>query len=121
MAYVSPRGYSLTFVLRGEPILHRFKALPQIAGDEPPEQLVDRDLRLTMNYIQDQLPDIELGRLLLIGPHEVEQRWQGWLQSGFGCAAHAVRPENLPLSAPQVEMPLHELAPMLGAARYEIA
>jgi hypothetical protein len=121
LAYVSRRGYSLTFALRGEPILHRYKALPQVAGDEPPRQLIDRDLHLTKTYLQDHFPNVQLRRLLLIAPQELEERWLDWLQTGFDHSAHAVRPENLPLSAGGIDMPIHELAPMLGAARYEIA
>ena len=121
VAFVSPRGYSLTFVLRGEPVLHRFKALPQLAGDETPLQLVDRDLKLTRMYLQDQFPGAEIGRLLLIGPPEIEERWLEWLSSGFGLAAHPLRLENLPLSSTESELPLYQLATLLGAARQEVA
>ena len=120
VAFVSARGYSLTFVLRGEPILHRFKALPQLAGDEPPPQLVGRDLKLTQMYLRDQFPAVEIGRLLLIGPSAIEERWLGWLASGFDRPAHVVRVEHLPLSSAGTEVPLHEVATMLGAARQEV-
>lgn len=121
VAYVSPRGYSLTFVLHGDPVLHRFKALPQTAGDEPPLQLVDRDLNLTKMYLQDQFPGGEIGRLLLIGPREIEERWLGWLAGGFGLPAHPLRLENLPLSMAGTEVPLCEVATLLGAAMQEVA
>jgi len=121
VAFVSPRGYSLTFVLRGEPVLHRFKALPQITGDGPPQQLVDRDLKLTKMYLQDQFPGAEIGRLLLIGPEAIEERWLGWLGGGFGLPAHALRMANLPLNTAGREVPLYEVATLLGAARQEVA
>ncbi len=121
VAFVSTRGYSLTFVLHGEPVLHRFKALPQMAGDEPPQQLVERDLKLTKMYLGEQFPGGEIGRLLLIGPREIEERWLGWLAGGFGLAAHPLRLENLPLSTAGTEVPLCEVATLLGAARQEVA
>jgi len=121
VAFVSARGYSLTFVLHGEPVLHRFKALPQMAGDEPAKQLVDRDLNLTQMYLRDQFPGGEIGRLLLIAPQEIEERWLGWLAGGFGLPAHPLRLENLPLSTAGTEVPLFEVATMLGAARQEVA
>lgn len=120
VAFVSARGYSLTFVLRGEPVLHRFKALPQLAGDEPPRQLVDRDLNLTGMYLRDQFPDAEIGRLLLVGPDEIEDRWLAWLSDGFGLPAHPVRVENLPLGMGGRDLPLYEVATLLGAARQEV-
>lgn len=121
VAYVSARGYSLTFILRGEPVLHRFKALPQMAGDEPPHQLVDRDLKLTQMYLRDQFPGGQIGRLLLVGPRSLEESWLEWLRAGFGVPAHPVRPENLPLSTAGAQVPLFEVASMLGAARQEVA
>jgi len=121
VAFVSPRGYSLTFVMDGEPVLHRFKALPQMGGDEPPQHMVERDLKLTNMYLQDQFPGGEIGRLLLIGPQEIEDKWLEWLASGFGLPAHAVRIENLPLSVGGAEVPLYEVATLLGAARQEVA
>ena len=120
VAFVCARGYSLTFVLRGEPVLHRFKALPQMAGDEPPAQLVDRDLNLTGMYLRDQFPDAEIGRLLLVGPEELEDRWLAWLAHGFDLPAHAVRLEHLPLSMGSENLPLYEIATLLGAARQEV-
>ena len=120
VAFVSPRGYSLTFVLHGEPVLHRFKALPQLAGDEPPRQLVERDLKLTRMYLADQFPGTEVDRLLLVGPAEIEDRWLDWLGHGFGVPAHAVRIEHLPFSPGRFQVPLFEVAPLLGAARQEV-
>ena len=121
VAFVSARGYSLTFVLQGEPVLHRFKALPQMAADEPPRQLVDKDLNLTRMYLQDQFPQVRIGRLLLIGPTEIEDRWLTWLSHGFGLQAHPVRIENLPLGIGGRDLPLFEIATLLGAASQEVA
>ncbi len=121
VAFVSARGYSLTFVLRGQPVLHRFKALPQLAGDEPPEHLVDRDLKLTQIYLREQFSAAEVDRLLLVSPPAIEERWLAWLSAGFGRQALPVRIENLPLSTAGLEYPLFELATLLGAARQEIA
>jgi len=70
--------------------------------------------------LRDQFPDAELGRLLLVGPDEIEDRWLAWLSSGFGLSAHAVRVEYLPLSMGGRDLPLFEIATLLGAARQEV-
>lgn len=120
VALVSAGGYSLSFIFRGEPILHRFKALPQMAGDEPPHQMIDRDLHLTRVYLADQIGEVTLGRVLLICPPELEKQWQDWLGNTFELPVHSVGPENLVLDLADNGVPIHELVTLFGAARQEI-
>lgn len=120
VAVVSEAGYSLIFVLRGEPILQRFKALPQLAGDEPPAGLVQKDLQLTEIYLREQLTQLTLGRVLLVSPPEIEARWVDWLSESFNQPAHVLRPEHVPLALPATSPSIHELGPLFGVARMEV-
>ncbi len=117
---VSEAGYSLIFVLRGEPILQRFKALPQLAGDEPPVGLVQKDLKLTEIYLREQLTQSTLGRVLLVSPPEIEDRWVDWLSESFNQPAHVLRPEHIPLALPATSPSIHEFGPLFGVARMEV-
>ena len=121
VALISAAGYSLSFVYRGEPILHRFKALPQLAGDEPRQEIIDRDLRLTKVYLSDQIGEVSLGRVLLIGPPELEKSWHGWLGNTFELPVHTIQFENLVLDLADSNAPVHEVVTLFGAARQEIA
>jgi hypothetical protein len=120
VAFVSEAGYSLIFVLRGEPILQRFKALPQLSGDEPPAHLVKRDLKLTELYLREQLTQSSLGRVLLVSSPEIEDRWLGWLSEAFDQTAHLLIPEHVPVTLPDPDPSIHELGPLFGAARMEV-
>jgi hypothetical protein len=117
---ISASGYSLTFLLRGEPILHRFKALPQLSGDNPLAGMVEKDLQLTNLYLRELLPAATVGRILLIGPSQLEERWLEWLESAFDLPVFAVRPENVPLTLGGDETHFQDIVTMLGAARQEI-
>ncbi len=120
VTYVSGAGYSLMFVLRGEPILQRFKALPQLADDGPPAQLVKRDLKLTELYLREQLTTHSLGRVLLVSPPEIEDRWLGWLSEAFDQPAHSLKREHVPVTLPKAVSSIHDIGPLFGAARMEV-
>lgn len=117
---LSASGYSLIFVHRGEPILHRFKALPQLSGEAPPAGLVEKDLQLTNLYLRERLPEATVGRILLIGPRQLEAQWLDWLGSAFDLPVYAIRSENVPLTLTDDQTPLQDIVTMLGAARQEI-
>lgn len=117
---VTEAGYSLVFVLRDEPILQRFKALPQLAGDEPSAQLIQRDLKLTEVYLREQLTQLAIGRVVLAAPPEIEERWLEWLSDGFGLPAHPLRPEHLGVTLSSARPAMHELGPLAGVARMEV-
>lgn len=117
---ISASGYALTVIVRDEPILHRFKALPQLSGDDPPSGLIEKDLELTALYVRERVADATVGRILLVGPNQLEARWIEWLERAFALPVFAIRPENVPLTVADDELPLHDILAMLGAARQEI-
>jgi hypothetical protein len=117
---VSDEGYSLGFVLRGEPLVHRHRSLRGQVGEEFPEELVLRDLKLTEVFLSERAGDVHLGRVLLISPPPMVSRWMQWLERIFGLPVHALELPQLPLEVGSLPVPLHELAPMFGAARQRV-
>ena len=120
VAFVSESGYSLMFVLRGEPILQRYKALPQLSADGPPSQLVKRDLKVTELYLREQVTQSSVGRVLLVSPPELEERWLAWLSEAFDQPAHQLSRDHLALSIPDAAPSIREFGPLFGAARMEV-
>ncbi|HEX3531295.1 MAG TPA: hypothetical protein VH988_29895 [Thermoanaerobaculia bacterium] len=118
LAVVDEHGYSLVFVRGGSPILHRYKAVA--AGSTG---LVTRDLKLTRNFLDEHLPGVPLARVLLAAPPEQEPVWVDLLADGLGEPAAALDGRHLPpLRAEEGSVPAwRELAPLLGAARQEVA
>ena len=119
IASVAEGGYSLVFARRGEPVLYRHKALDGGAGIQDAEG-IQRDLRLTRAFLQDQLPQLELGRVLLAAAPDVEARWASWLEAGLGRPVEVLGRQHLPLAA-DPSQPLAQLAPLFGAVRQEVA
>jgi hypothetical protein len=123
LALVEEHGYTLVFARGGEPILHRYKGF---AGG-PPEVgrtgLIVRDLKLTRNFLDEQLPGLPLGRVLLLASPEQEPLWVDLLSEGLGEATAPLDGRSLPpLRAEDASVPSwRDLAPMLGAARVEVA
>ena len=125
LAVVDEHGYSLVFVRGGSPILHRYKSFTGSAGvpDGSRGSLVIRDLKLTRNFLDEHLPGVPLVRVLLAAPPEQEPVWVDLLADGLGEPAAALDGRHLPpLRAEEGSMPAwRELAPLLGAARQEVA
>jgi len=121
LVLVSSGGYGLTFAQGGEPLLHRFRALDPAMGVEAAERLVLRDLKLTQTFLNEQLPGREIARVLLIGDTADQGFWLESLRQGLGQLPVAVGREQLPLRGRLPEMPPAVLAPMLGAACWEVA
>jgi hypothetical protein len=121
LAVVDEHGYSLVFVRGGAPILHRYKALS--GGNAGSTGLVTRDLKLTRNFLDEHLPGVPLARVLLAAPPEQEPVWVDLLADGLGEPAAALDGRHLPpLRAEEGVVPAwRELAPLLGAARQEVA
>jgi hypothetical protein len=118
LAVVDEHGYSLVFVRGGAPVLHRYKAL---SGGST--GLVTRDLKLTRNFLDEHLPGVPLARVLLAAPSEQEPVWVDLLADGLGEPAAALDGRHLPpLRSEEGTVPSwRELAPLLGAARQEVA
>lgn len=119
LAVVDEYGYSLVFVRGGSPILHRYKALSAGSG----LVTVTRDLKLTRNFLDEHLPGVPLVRVLLAAPPEQEPVWVDLLADGLGEPAAALDGRHLPpLRSEEGAVPSwRELAPLLGAARQEVA
>lgn len=124
LALVDEGGYALLFARGGWPLLHRYKAAGGAAagGSQPFDgRLVTRDLALTRNFLDEQVPGARIARVVLAAPPAVEPAWRGWLDDGLGVAAEPLGPEHLPpLSVAGPAPAWRELAPLLGAVREEV-
>lgn len=126
---VEPEGYTLIFARGGEPVLHRFKAftggLPAAANiaDAAYAGYVTRDLKLTRNFLDEHFAGAPIGQVLLLAPPQAEPMWLDRLQEGLGAAVAPIDGPHLPTlrSEDAVAPSWRELAPMLGAARQEVA
>ncbi len=121
LVLASPERYGLLFLHRGEPVLHRSKALPGAEAEAATGPLVLRDLKLTRAYLADQLGEPPPPRILVVCPPEWEAAWVEWLAEAFEVPVYPVGREHLPLTGEPAAVPLHEVAPLFGAARQEVA
>lgn len=122
LAAVDEQGYTLVFARGGEPVLHRFKGKTGPSTESTLSGLVERDLKLTKNFLTEHFPDAHLARVFLAAPRELESLWLERLEGGLGERAEPLDGHVLPLLAGPGESlpPWRELAPMLGAARRRI-
>lgn len=120
---VEEEGYTLIFARGGEPVLHRYKAFAGSLPEASRSGLVTRDLKLTRNFLDENFPGSPLGAVLLVAPPEVESLWLDRLEEGLGTPAAPLDGRHLPpLRAEDGVIPAwRDLAPMLGAARREVA
>ncbi len=124
LTLVEEDGYTLIFARRGEPLLHRYKAMAGAATETAPGGSLVRDLRLTRSFLDENFPGSALETVLLLAPPPVEAAWLDRLQQGLGRRAAAVNGALLPqlrLDGPAAAPPWRDLAPMIGAARRMIA
>jgi hypothetical protein len=123
LTLVDDHGYSLVFVRGGAPVLHRYKAFSGGLPEGPRTGFVVRDLKLTRNFLDEHLPGVPLARVLLAAPPEHEPVWVDLLAEGLGEPAAPLDGRHLPpLRSEEGTVPSwRELAPMLGAARQEVA
>jgi hypothetical protein len=113
-------GYSMVFVWRGEPVLHRFKSLDNLGDRSSSERLVSRDLRMTRAFLKEELSAARLGRVLLLAPEEETAAWCEKLEGAFEIPPHVLEPHHLALTGRASQASVRQLAPLLGAARQEI-
>jgi type IV pilus assembly protein PilM len=113
-------GYSMVFVWRGEPVLHRFKSLDNLGDHSSSERLVSRDLRMTRAFLKEELSAARLGRVLLLAPEGEIAAWCEKLEGAFEIPPHVLEPHHLALTGRASQASVRELAPLLGAARQEI-
>lgn len=124
LALVEEAGYTLVFARGSEPVLHRYKGFTGALPDAARSGIVVRDLRLTRNFLEENLGSAPLARVLLVSPPEQEPVWVDTLSEGLGTAAAPLDGRHLPplrAEDPVVPPSWRDLAPMLGAARREVA
>jgi hypothetical protein len=120
LAVVHDAGYTLIFTRQGVPVLYRFRGFDAALGEDQRAASVARDLRLTRAFVAEQLPEAALARVLIAAPPTAVAAWQGWLAAGLGRSAEAVESLQLPLVAAE-RVAWNDVAPLLGAAREEVA
>jgi len=120
---VEDEGYTLVFSRGGEPVLHRYKGFAGALPEASRGNFVGRDLKLTRNFLDEHYPGATLGPVLLLAPPEAEPTWLDRLEQGLGTPAAPLDGRLLPpLRAEDSGVPpWRDLAPMLGAARREVA
>ena len=115
-------SYTLVFRRAGEPVLHRFKAFATSLPDDARSGLVERDLRLTRNFLDEHFPGEPHGQLVLVAPAELEPLWIDLIDQGLGLRAVPLDGRQLPpVRAEETTAPWRELAPLLGAVRMEVS
>lgn len=123
LTLVEEHGYTLVFARGGEPLLHRYKGFAGGLPEVGRTGLIVRDLKLTRNFLDEQLPGVPLVRVLLLALPEQEPLWVDLLSEGLGEPTAPLDGRSLPpLRAEDTAVPSwRDLAPMLGAARGEMA
>ncbi len=115
-------SYTLVFRRGGEAILHRFKAFATSLPDDARSGLVERDLRLTRNFLDEHYPGETHGQVVLVAPAELEPLWVDLIDQGLGLRATPLDGRQLPpVRAEETTAPWRELAPLLGAVRMEVS
>lgn len=121
LALVGPAGYSTVFARGGKPVLARYKAAASDLAAEARASMVRRDMRLTRSFVDEQLPELALGPLLLAAPAELGGPWGEWLAEGLGVPVEPLALRHLPAVAGLSDLDLWRVAPLLGAATQEVA
>jgi hypothetical protein len=122
VSLVEEGGYTLAFVRDGEPVLHRFKTVAPSLPEAAWTGLVSRDLKLTRSFLEEHFPGSSLDWVVLSAPPELEPAWLARLAEGLGTPARPLDGRHLPpLQIEEAAAPWREMAPLLGAARREVA
>jgi hypothetical protein len=124
LASVDTEGYTLVFARHGEPVLHRYKGFTGALPESARGAFVERDLKLTRNFLDEHYAGPRLAAVLLEAPPELEPLWLDRLGQGLGEEAAAIGTRHLPPVRTEdgaALPPWRVLAPMIGAARREVA
>lgn len=150
LALVGDDGYTLVFFRHGQPVLHRYKgfagSLPQGARGD----LVRRDLRLTVTFLEESFPGVAISRVVLATPRDsapaaasmaaegglgrgdagastagggaMDEAWLDWLSESLDCPARRLHRDDLPVAeAAGRGVDWQRLAPLVGAVSQEVA
>ncbi len=119
--FVREPDYSVLVVQDGRPVLVRQKVLDGSLGPEVLGPMVERELRLTRGFVQEQLDGLELESALIL-PDRDDSGWLDWVSRGLGVQATKVESTDLPWQQNiSLSEPWQRLAPMLGTALQVIA
>ena len=119
--FVREPDYSVLVVRDGRPVLVRQKVLDGSLGPEVLGPMVERELRLTRGFIQEQFEGQELEGALIL-PDRDDSGWLEWVSRGLGVRAAQVESSDLPLQmSVTLTEPWQRVAPMLGTALQVIA
>jgi hypothetical protein len=123
LVVVGAEGYTLIFARGSEPVLHRYKAFTGTLPEAARASFVGRDLKLTRNFLDEHFSGSALSQVLLLAAPELEPAWLDRLEEGLGSPAAPLDGRHLPpLRVEEAAVPAwRDLAPMLGAARQEMA
>lgn len=109
-------GFSLVGWQEGEPVLSRQKAVPADWDEATRDEMLVRELRLTRAFIEERLPQLPFGRVVVAAPAAREAAWGEALRQGMGAEPVPLRPSLLPVGGLREGADWLELAPLLGAA-----
>jgi hypothetical protein len=121
LVVVADGGYTVLFGRGEEPLLHRHKAAGGNLAPDTRRAMVGRDLRLTKSFLAEQLGGPPPERMVLAAPPDLASTWLGWLAEDLDQDVELLTPEHLPPVAGLDELPLHEVAPLVGALSREVA
>jgi hypothetical protein len=120
LAVIGPEGYTLAFARRGEPVLHRYKPIPEAATPAARSALVRRDLRLTRSFLGEQLPDLPRLPAIVAAPAQAGPQWLDWVGQGLGGSAVPLGYSHLPPLSGVEGVEEADIGPLLGAAAREV-
>ena len=112
--------YSFLCCRQGEPIIHRFKNLGDLAGRESGRMIL-QDLKLSRHFLAEQLQDSSVGRVVLLAPKEVEMQWIERLEQVFEIPPLVVEMDHLRLAGSASTVSVRAAATLIGAAAWEVA
>jgi hypothetical protein len=121
LVVVDGDGQALLFARADQPVLHRYKPVDAGAGEaaDGDGRLVVRDLRLTLSFLGENLPGVDIQRVLLLAPPALETLWLEWLRAGLGRPGLALEQEHVRLAGDPGPA-WREAVPLIGAACVEV-
>ncbi len=117
---VRPEGYSLLIRRGAHPLLYRWKGGDGAAGGEAPSLPVERELRISLDYLREQEPGFALERLYLVAPQAHLEAWSRVVRQTLEVETRVIDGAALGIN-PGVSAPPEILAPLVGAALLEVA
>lgn len=120
LVMVEDGTYTIAYLRRGEPVLYRYKFLGELP-ENARDAVIRRDLHLTRTFVESNLPDTQLTRLVLATEPSVDpMTWSAWLEDELGVRAEPIGMEHLPLSRARTDLPWLETAILTGGAAVEV-